>query len=88
VQFIHEIDLSNLLDNSNIIQHIEQELIKHKVIFFRNQHLTPQQHRDFARLFGNLHSHPFYSHVENVPELMLIEYGPDKNQAMINGIQM
>ncbi|CAF1291082.1 unnamed protein product, partial [Didymodactylos carnosus] len=56
---IHDIDLSNSLDKSNIIQQIEQALIRHQVIFFRNQHLTPKQHRDFARLFGNLHTNPF-----------------------------
>ncbi|CAF1362384.1 unnamed protein product [Rotaria sp. Silwood1] len=75
---IHDIDLSNSLDNTNIIQQIEQALIKHQVIFFRNQHLTPKQHRDFARLFGDLHTHPFYSHVQDIPELMVLEYGPDR----------
>ncbi|CAF2957067.1 unnamed protein product [Rotaria sp. Silwood2] len=37
---IHNIDLSDVLDKSNIIQQIEQALIKHQLIFFRNQHLT------------------------------------------------
>jgi len=75
---IHHIDLSNVLDKINIIQQIEQALIKHQFIFFRNQHLTSKQHRDFARLFGDLHSHPFYSHVQDIPELMVLEYDSDK----------
>jgi taurine dioxygenase len=75
---IHDIDLSDVLDKSNIIQQIEQAFIKHRVIFFRNQRLTPKQHRDFARLFGDLHSNPFYSHVPDIPELTVIEFGPGK----------
>ena len=75
---IHDIDLSNVLDKSDVIQQIEQALVKHQVIFFRNQHLTREQHRDFARLFGNLHIHPFYSQAPDVPELMLLEFGPDR----------
>ncbi|CAF1329154.1 unnamed protein product [Rotaria sordida] len=75
---IHNIDLSKVLDKPNIIQQIEHALIKHQVIFFRNQHLTPKQHRDFARLFGDLHSHPFYSQVQDMPELMVLEYDSDR----------
>lgn len=67
-----------MLNKTDIIQQIERALIRYQLIFFRNQHLTGEEHRDFARLFGNLHIHPFYSHVENIPELMLIEYSPEK----------
>ncbi|CAF4693411.1 unnamed protein product, partial [Didymodactylos carnosus] len=71
------IDLSNSLDKSRIIQQIEQALIKHQVIFFRDQHLTPTQHRDFARLFGNLHIHPFFAHIQDMPEITVLENGPE-----------
>ncbi|UJR11263.1 hypothetical protein I4U23_015445 [Adineta vaga] len=75
---IHDIDLSEAVNKPNIVEQIERALIKHQVIFFRNQHLTPQQHRDFAQLFGSLHTHPFYSHVPGTPELMLLEYDFDR----------
>jgi len=28
------------------------------VIFFRNQHISPEQHLAFGRRFGELHIHP------------------------------
>lgn len=33
-------------------------LLKHKVIFFRDQHITSEQQLDFARQFGELFEHP------------------------------
>ena len=33
-------------------------LAENLVIFFRDQHLTPDQHLDFGRRFGELHIHP------------------------------
>jgi taurine dioxygenase len=44
---------------------IESALVEHHVIFFRDQSLTPVQHRDFAARFGTLHIHPIYPrHIE------------------------
>ena len=34
---------------------IEAALLKHQVIFFRNQPMTAQQHAALARQFGQLH---------------------------------
>lgn len=75
---IHDIDLAKSLDKTYTIRQIEEALIKYQVIFFRNQRLTPTQHRDFARLFGNLYVHPFFSHVQNMPEITVLQYGPDR----------
>lgn len=52
---------------------IEQAVLKHQVIFFRNQNITPSQHADFAENFGELHIHPIYPHVEEKPEIMLLD---------------
>ena len=37
---------------------IESLLMEHQVLFFPDQHLTPDQHIAFGRLFGKLESHP------------------------------
>ena len=37
---------------------IEQALLRHHVVFFRNQPVTPQQQARFAAHFGDLHIHP------------------------------
>ena len=47
------------------------------VIFFRDQHLTPDQHLAFGRLFGDLHVHPAAPHEPGRPELMIIHADKD-----------
>jgi len=37
---------------------VHDALIENQVIFFRDQHLTPEQHKAFGRLFGDLAVHP------------------------------
>ena len=51
------VDLSNNL-NSNELDYIYQLLIKHKVIFFHNQIISPVSHLNFAKSFGEYESHP------------------------------
>ncbi|MEI9887254.1 MAG: TauD/TfdA family dioxygenase [Rhizomicrobium sp.] len=52
---VEGIDLSRRLDDEEIGA-IRAALLKHKVIFFEDQHITPVQHRDFAARFGELHT--------------------------------
>jgi hypothetical protein len=56
-------DLSRPLDDEAFAQ-VKAAFLKHKVIFFEDQHLTPVQHRDFASRFGALHTHPLYPGVD------------------------
>jgi taurine dioxygenase len=37
---------------------VQGALNEHQVVFFRDQHITPEQHLAFARRFGELHVHP------------------------------
>jgi len=50
---ISGIDLSNNL-NSQDLDNIYKNLIDHKVIFFRNQNLKPEDHITFAKSFGDI----------------------------------
>ena len=73
---ISGIDLSNNL-NSQDLDNIYKNLIDHKVIFFRNQNLKPEDHVAFAKSFGDIEPpHPIYPHVENFPEITLLENDP------------
>ena len=54
---IRGVDLSQPLDERTF-KEIHDALIDSGVIFFRDQHLTPQQQKAFGRLFGELHMHP------------------------------
>ncbi|WP_421997597.1 TauD/TfdA dioxygenase family protein [Reyranella sp.] len=76
------IDLSQPLGNR---QHDElhRALAENLVIFFRDQHVSPDQHLAFGRMFGDLHVHPAAPHEAGKPELMVIH--ADKDSPRANG---
>jgi taurine dioxygenase len=47
------VDLSTRLDTTTVSQ-IRAALLQWKVLFFRDQHMTPEQHLTFGRQFGTL----------------------------------
>lgn len=48
---------------------IRAAVLKHKVVFFRDQYLTQEQHEAFARQFGPLYTHPSSKSVEQRPAI-------------------
>lgn len=66
------VDLSSRLDDEQIAQ-IRAALLRHKVVFFEDQRITPVQHRDFAARFGALHTHPLYPGVPEAPEMFVLD---------------
>jgi taurine dioxygenase len=66
------LDLSQPLAEEQIAE-VRAALLKHKVIFFEDQHITPVQHRDFAARFGELHTHPLYPGVPEAPEMFILD---------------
>ena len=52
---------------------IEQALLKHQVLFFRDQPVTPQQQARFAANFGDLHIHPIYPNVPEQPQVLILD---------------
>lgn len=56
---------------------IRAALNAHKVVFFRDQHLTAAQHIAFARHFGDLEIHPATPRTQENPEILRIAHGPD-----------
>src|ERR1041385_8594017 len=53
-------DLGSLSNRQ--MDEIHRALAENSVIFFRDQHITPQQHLAFGRKFGELHIHPAAPH--------------------------
>ncbi len=47
-----------MLAPTGTMDEIHRALAENLVIFFRDQHITPQQHLAFGRKFGELHIHP------------------------------
>jgi taurine dioxygenase len=80
---IQGVDLSHPLDESTFKQ-VHDALIDNGVIFFRDQHLTPEQQKDFGRLFGELHVHPAApSLLPGHPEILVIH--ADENSRHVAG---
>jgi len=76
------VDLSKPLGNRTLDE-IHRALAENLVIFFRDQHLSEDQHLGFGRLFGDLHIHPAAPHAPGKPELMIIH--ADKDSPRANG---
>ena len=65
--------------NSSLCNQIYNVLIENKVIFFRNQSLSNDQHIKFAKSFGEIEPpHPVYPHVNHYPEIVLLENDENK----------
>jgi taurine dioxygenase len=56
----------------NVIGEIRQALLDNQVIFFRDQEITRDQHKDFGRRFGPLNVHPQYVNLDGHPEILPI----------------
>ena len=69
---IREYDISRA-DLQEDQEKLRQLLVEKKVLVFKDQHVTPEQHRDFARLFGQPEQHYYYNTPEGVPEVSILE---------------
>lgn len=75
------IDLSKNLDDQTIDE-IRLTLLKHKVIFFRNQFLDASKQIAFARRFGQITTaHPTIPALSDQPEILDLDYGRRANRA-------
>ena len=77
-----DIDLKKPLTDS-LKDEIYQALLVYKVIFFRDQDLTIEEHMDFAKNFGELEIHPFARNDEQYPEVLKITHN-EKNKGREN----
>jgi taurine dioxygenase len=51
---------------------IHEAWLEHLVVFFRDQHLTPEQQIAFAKRFGEIHHHPFIKGMPDYPDILEI----------------
>ena len=76
---IRGVDLSGPLSDAAIGE-IRAALLEHQVIFFDDQHLTPEQQLDFGRRFGALQVHEFVEAMEGYPEILEVRKEPEETR--------
>ena len=60
--------------NSGTIEQIYSALIKHQVVFFRDQNISPETHLKLAESLGEIDpGHPVYPHVEGHQSIVLLK---------------
>nr|WP_279577358.1 TauD/TfdA family dioxygenase [Pseudomonas sp. LA21] len=77
---LSNVNLADVTQDPDLIAEIRRLWLKHKVIFFRDQDITPMEQQTFAAQFGDLEAHPLApSHPEADKLLMLYRnLNPDK----------
>jgi taurine dioxygenase len=76
---ISGVDLSQPLSDA-LIGKIRAALLENQVIFFRDQHLTPEQHLGFGRRFGELQIHEFVGGMAEYPEILEVRKEPEETR--------
>jgi taurine dioxygenase len=73
---ISGVDMREQLSDA-VIDELRSLLVAYKVLFFRDQAITTEQHLDFARRFGQLEVHPFAPAKPDFPEVLAITHDAD-----------
>lgn len=73
---IGPIDLAAGLDDATTAE-VRRAFLSHHVVFFRDQHLTPEALKAFGRRFGELDTHPFVEGMADHPEVIEVVTEPD-----------
>ena len=74
---VHGIDIGANL-SQDVIDYLSALLVDRKVIFFRDQDISVQQHVDFGRRFGDVEVHPFTANNPDHPEVVLLDNDEDR----------
>jgi taurine dioxygenase len=69
---ISGIDLAEPL-SSDSVRTLSDTLLRHHVLFFEQQAITPAQQKRLASYFGDLHIHPVYPKVPEQPEILVLD---------------
>jgi taurine dioxygenase len=75
------INLGDVAHDAALFAEIKTQLLRHKVLFLRDQDITPAEHVAFARRFGELEDHPVAGSDPENPGLVRIYKRPDEPNA-------
>jgi len=69
---ISEISLAEAITNNDLFGEIKEALLRHKVLFLRDQQISKAEHVAFAERFGQLETHPVVGSDPQHPGLVCI----------------
>ncbi|SFH94012.1 taurine dioxygenase [Collimonas sp. OK307] len=75
------VNLADAVHDDALFAEIRAQLVKHKVLFLRNQDISRAEHVAFARRFGDLEEHPVVGSDPEHPGLVQIYKTPDQPNA-------
>ncbi len=73
---IEGIDLKKV--TSDNFKAINDLLLEHKVIFFRNQNITPEEQINLAKFFGPIEEHAYVKGREDYPQITRLIKGAEE----------
>jgi taurine dioxygenase len=73
------VDLSQSLPET-VIAEIRRALLDNLVIFFHDQHLTPEQHLSFGHRFGEFQIHDFVEGMAEHPQIIEVRKEPEEKR--------
>ena len=81
------VDITRPLSD-NQFEQLYHAVLRHQVVFLREQNITPEQQRDLALRFGDLHIHPVYPHAPGVDEIIVLDTPTIIRRITITGTPM
>jgi taurine dioxygenase len=73
-----DVDLADALVDDGLFAELRAQLLRHRVLFLRDQDITRAEHVAFARRFGELEDHPVAGSDPDHPGLVRIYKNPDQ----------
>lgn len=68
-----DVDLGDVARSATLADELAQALLRHEVLFAREQALAPGELKRLAERFGEIEPHPAYPTLAEVPEVQILE---------------
>lgn len=68
-----DVDLGQVARSASLADELAEALVRHEVLFARDQTLAPNELKRLAERFGEIEPHPAYPTVAEVPEVQILE---------------
>lgn len=77
--YIEGVDIAAGVDDRQFAE-IQRAFADHSVVFFRNQDITPDQHIEWARRWGDINVNRFFKAVDTHPQIAEVRKEPDQQK--------